>query len=324
VSGFLPAFIEVATASADPTDPTGSADPARATHPARVALVAHGILGSASNWRSFIRKLVDTDALAATFRWLLVDLRHHGSSSASVERPPLPDTVLSCAKDLVALTDSLGVTPTLSLGHSFGGKVVLAHADHLVTTGRTPPRGVWLLDSSLSPEDVSANASRDGASTGDDVARVIAALRTIALPIESREALVTTLRDMGFSLGLSQWMTTNVQGRAGPGYRWRFDLDGIEALISDYFATDAWAMVASVAARARVGVVRGGKSDRVSDSDATRLGTMPGVEVHTLAEAGHWVHVDDPDGLRRLFVRAVADAVADQVEEQVADQIVSV
>ncbi len=293
MSGFLPTFIEVATAS---------------VHPDRVALVAHGILGSASNWRGFVRKLVETDALAATVRWLLVDLRHHGGSAASVVRPPLPDTVKACAKDLVALTDSLGVTPTLSLGHSFGGKVVLAHADHLVATGRTAPRGVWLLDSSLSTEDVSAGASRDDATTGDDVARVIAALREIPVPIESREALVTTLRDRGFSLGLAQWMTTNVEGRAGQGYRWRFDLDGIEALIGDYFATDAWAMVATVAAKTKVGVVRGGRSDRVSEQDVSRLQSMPGVEVHTLAEAGHWVHVDDPEGLRRLFVQAVAEA----------------
>lgn len=293
MSGFLPTFIEVATASVQPE---------------RVALVAHGILGSASNWRGFVRKLAETDALAATVRWLLVDLRHHGGSAASDVRPPLPDTVLSCAKDLVALTDSLGVTPALTIGHSFGGKVVLAHADHLVATGGTPPRGVWLLDSSLSTEDVSASASRDDATTGDDVARVIAALRQIPLPIENREALVTTLRDRGFSLGLAQWMTTNVEGRTGEGYRWRFDLDGIEALIGDYFATDAWAMVTTVAARTKVGVVRGGRSDRVPDNDATRLTTLPGVEVHTLAEAGHWVHVDDPEGLRRLFAQAVADA----------------
>jgi pimeloyl-ACP methyl ester carboxylesterase len=84
--------------------------------------------------------------------------------------------------------------------------------------------------------------------------------------------------------------------------------DGIEALIGDYFATDAWAMVATVAAKTKVGVVRGGRSDRVRDEDVTRLQSMSGVEVHTLAEAGHWVHVDDPEGLRRLFVQAVAEA----------------
>lgn len=304
-AGFIPSFIEVSA-------PGLGAE-------AELALVVHGILGSASNWRGFVRKLVETDPNAARLRWVLVDLRHHGASARGAvdeggARPPPPDDLEGCADDLIRLTDHLGARVALTLGHSFGGKVVLAHAERLRAVGRELPRGVWFLDSSLSveaplAEEPSGDTPRPEASTGDQVMRVIGALRRIPLPIPSREALVAALREQGFSLSLSQWMTTNVEGSVADGYRWRFDLDGIERLIAAYFATDAWPIATAIAPLTRVRAVSGGRSDRLSGADLARLRAMAGVEVMTLEEAGHWLHVDDPEGLRGLFARAALEVL---------------
>lgn len=269
MSGFLPSYLEVV--------PSG-------TTPSKVALVAHGIMGSASNWRGFFRKLAE-DPAARDHRFILVDLRHHGKS----EGAPPPDTVRSCAEDLVALTEHLGVAPDVTIGHSFGGKVVLAHAD-LVS-----PRRVMVLDSSLGTE----ASVREG--TGDEVSRVIGALRSLSPPFPTREALVDALTERGFSLGLARWMTTNLEGQAGEGYRFRFDLEGIERLIGDYFATDAWPILGRLGGRAHV--VRGERSDRIGLADVERLATL-GVEVTNLA-AGHWVHVDAPDALRAVIAQTL-------------------
>lgn len=269
MSDFIPSHIEVLAAGSEPS---------------KVALVAHGIMGSASNWRGFFRKLVEEPA-ARDYRFILVDLRHHGKS----EGAPPPDTVQSCAKDLVALTEHLGVRPDVTIGHSFGGKVVLAHADLVL------PRRVMVLDSSLGIDD----SVREG--TGDEVSRVISALRALSPPFPTREALVDALTEQGFSLGLARWMTTNLEGQAGEGYRFRFDLEGIERLIGDYFATDAWPILGRLGGRAHV--VRGERSDRISLADVERLETL-GVEVTNLA-AGHWVHVDAPDALRATISRVL-------------------
>lgn len=44
----------------------------------------------------------------------------------------------------------------------------------------------------------------------DGVANVIRSLREIPMPIESKEALVEAVTGLGFSHGLAQWMTTNL------------------------------------------------------------------------------------------------------------------
>ena len=103
--------------------------------PDRWALLCHGILGSRRNWRSFARKLVDRQPDLGV---VAVDLRNHGDS------PPLdgPHTLASCAADLARLSEQLGIQPAILIGHSFGGKVVLKHAESL-------PAGleqVWVLD----------------------------------------------------------------------------------------------------------------------------------------------------------------------------------
>lgn len=272
-TGFIPSHLEVVAPGASPT---------------RVALVAHGIMGSASNWRGFFRKLVE-DPRAAAYRWVLVDLRHHGRSDGA---PPGPDTVRSCAEDLVALTRHLGVTPTVAVGHSFGGKVVLSYGDLAPVT----PERVLVLDSSLGIE-----RPAEPGSTGDDVFRVIDGLRSLPNPIPSREALVEALTAQGFSLMLARWMTTNLEGSADMGYRFRFDLDGIGRLIGDYFTLDAWPFLERLGARAHV--VRGDRSDRIPEVDAARLAGL-GVPVTTLS-AGHWVHVDAPDALREVIANAL-------------------
>lgn len=272
-TGFIPSHFEVVAPGASPT---------------RVALVAHGIMGSASNWRSFFRKLVE-DPRGAAYRWVLVDLRHHGRSDGT---PPGPDTVRGCAEDLVALTRHLGVTPTVTVGHSFGGKVVLSHAD---LAPHTPER-VLVLDSSLGIE-----RPAEPGSTGDDVFRVIDGLRSLPSPFPSRDALVEGLTAQGFSLSLARWMTTNLEGSAADGYRFRFDLDGIGRLIGDYFTLDAWPFLEKLGAR--VHVVRGERSDRIPEVDAARLAAL-GVPVTTLS-AGHWVHVDAPEALREVIASAL-------------------
>src|SRR5690349_9989101 len=84
--------------------------------------MTHGIFGSGGNWRSIARKLVERRP-----RWgaVLVDLRGHGRS----ESGDPPHTVEAAAADLRALDQKLwgeGRAVRAALGHSLGGKVVLA------------------------------------------------------------------------------------------------------------------------------------------------------------------------------------------------------
>lgn len=257
--------------------------------PSRWAVVLHGILGSGTNLRTFARKL----ALALPeWGFVLPDLRGHGDS------PPgeAPYTVAACAEDVLALTETLGITPSTILGHSFGGKVALAAAQLAESRGR-PVERVWVLDAPPGLPDVSLAVS-------SEVAQVVLALRGLPERYERREELVTLLTAQGFSLSLAQWMTTNLRS-TGDGLRWRFDLDVISALLQDYAVTDAWPYLHDPARHAQIDVVRAERSERWSDAELARFAAAPDdVHLHLLPDAGHWVHVDNPEGLLQMIQRA--------------------
>lgn len=251
----------------------------------------HGILGNRGNWRSFARRLA-----GALPGWsvVTVDHRHHGDSLGA----PPPDTVAACGEDLAALAAALGVRPRVTVGHSFGGKVVLAHADR-------HPEGlaqVWVLDA---PPDAGDRGGED-----HEVVRVVAALRDVPLPLARREQVVTELMDRGLSRPLALWMTTNLRPVEG-GYAYRFDLDGAERLLRDYFRVDGWPVLERPRGRPWVEVVRAERSDRWDAAALDRFAALPSTvptRLHTLPDAGHWLHADNPDGLLALLVAGITEA----------------
>ena len=103
-------------------------------------------------------------------------------------------------------------------------------------------------------------------------------------------------------------MTTNLR-RTDAGLRWRFDLDAITALITDYFGLDLWDVLETPTTDLEIHVVRALKSDRWTPDildrfDALSLGSD--VTLHSL-DAGHWVHVDNPDGLLAMMAEHWVD-----------------
>jgi pimeloyl-ACP methyl ester carboxylesterase len=251
----------------------------------RTALVCHGILGSRQNWRTVARKLV---AAAPDLRVVTVDHRNHGDAPAL----PGPHTVAACAEDLRRLGEHLG-PPEILVGHSFGGKVVLAAAE------QRPPglEQVWVLDSVPGP--LTEAEARSG-----EVAQVIAALREVEVPLAQRQDIVPILMERGFSRSLARWMTTNLT-RSSEGWRWRFDLDGVVEMISDYYPLDLWHVLEAPDPMLEVHMVRAGRSDRWTPDVLERLSSLPPGSPtvdHLLPERGHWLHAEDPDELVALIV----------------------
>lgn len=259
----------------------------------RQAWFLHGILGSGSNWRGFARRLVERHP---AWRCVLVDQRNHGDSTDATP----PHTLSTCADDLWELAAARGGgPPAMLVGHSFGGKVALTFAGQALRLGATGPGAleqVWVLDAfpSAWPGDPDQDA---------EVVAVMAALRAIPQPLPRREEVVTHLRAGGFSADLAQWMTTNLR-RVEGGYTWRFDLDAAREMIADYFRADLWPVLHQAGDALRIDVVRAERSLRWSPEELARFAALPpdgGVRLHLLPDSGHWVHVDNPDGLMALL-----------------------
>lgn len=251
----------------------------------QTALVLHGALGSGQNFRSFIKRLSER---RPDYAYVLVDLRNHGSSHPA----PGPHTLQQCALDLVGVIEAHPELPKVTsiIGHSFGGKVAI----QFVATAPKPHvdrlQQIWVLDSNPGPQEPGDN---------HEIARVVAAVRQVPLPLVSRQHVVDSLMQSGMSSGLSNWMTTNVV-REGNAYRWAFDLDGIVTLLGDYFSKDLWPFLAEPRVRPEIHFVVAERSDRWNGEMTEKARQLPQhsrATVHILPNSGHWVHVDNPEGL---------------------------
>ncbi len=244
----------------------------------RCILVLHGILGSGSNLRAVANALLAADPHA---RCVLVDLRMHGRSQGFAG----PQTVDACARDLDALSRSLPTHATEVIGHSFGGKVAVAYLrDH------PELKRIALLDSSP--------LHRPDRHGSEQTMAVIDMLDALPDTFASRAAFVEHVHAQGFSRMIADWLAMNLD-RTDAGFRFRLDLTAIRALIEDYFAHDLWPVLENT--QARVDLVIGGRSQVWGQPDIQKAQALadrnPKVRVHMLPKAGHWVHVEDPDGL---------------------------
>lgn len=248
--------------------------------PERWLAVLHGIYGAGRNWGAVAREVVE-----ARPEWgaLLVDLRQHGESMGFGP----PHTLERTAADL----DGLEVPGSVRalLGHSFGGKVALLRAGKDEALDQ-----VWVVDST--PEAREPEGSAWG---------MLRVLRRLPDSFEERDAAVAALESEGVARPVALWMTTNLDRRGGE-YRWRIDLDEMEALLRDFFRADLWDAVESPRPGLEVHFIRATESSILGLEQAERIrsaGRRTGrVFLHDVA-GGHWLNADNPDAVVELVAK---------------------
>ncbi|MDB4992593.1 MAG: putative hydrolase, alpha/beta fold family [Myxococcaceae bacterium] len=258
--------------------------------PSSWMLFLHGIFGTGANWRTFARRWT---AERPTWGAVLVDLRMHGRSQGFAP----PHTVAAAAADLRALEASVPGPVRAVTGHSFGGKVALAY---VAARGGDLERA-WILDSTPG-----ARIDRHGSETTLHVLEILASLPR---ELPSREAFQSGLAEKGVEPSIIAWLAMNLGPAPGDGgtYVFRLDLAAIRALLDDYFAQDVWPVIESPPGNVRLGLVIGGRSRVFDEDDRERARRAAAahpdrVEVHTIADASHWVHVDAPDALLAILL----------------------
>jgi pimeloyl-ACP methyl ester carboxylesterase len=98
-------------------------------------------------------------------------------------------------------------------------------------------------------------------------------------------------------------MATNLK-REGERYAWLFDVDAIEELMADYFRVDLWGFLEQPRERPDLRLVVAEHSDRWTPELRARARALPPstrVSYHELPNSGHWVHVDNPEGILALL-----------------------
>lgn len=249
---------------------------AELTHPAAEGvdapplIVAHGLFGSARNWRALIKRLGAGRAVIA------VDMRNHGDSPQAA-RHDYP----AMAADLAVTIEAHGGRAAL-LGHSMGGKAAMALAqarpeliERLIVADIAPVAyGHSLLHhvKAMAAVDLSA-ATRRG-----DVEAALAS----AIPEPEVRAFLALSADLA----------------ASPP-AWRLNLSALGRnmeLITGYPAVEGVYPGPAL-------FLAGGASDYLTEAHWPGIeARFPNARLEVIEGAGHWLHVEKP----RPFIDAVA------------------
>ncbi len=225
-------------------------------------LFLHGLYGQGRNWGGIAQGL-DADR-----HRVLVDLRNHGAS-------PWDDDMRydAMAADVARLIETVGGRAAV-IGHSLGGKVAMILA-------LTEPAMVdRLVVVDIGPTEHPAETA--------NFAAILKALPVADL--DSRAAagrrLSAEIADPGVRNFLLQSLTRGTDG----GFVWRLNLD---AIISARETMRGFPAPENAVYRGATLVIAGGASPYIGTAEKQAFDRFfPGYRLHSIADAGHWVHSD--------------------------------
>jgi esterase len=242
---------------------------------------------------------------------LCLDIRGHGNSTS---RWSSPHTIQSCAIDVQNTLIPLGLTgdrsPTAFCGHSLGGRIALQYSSGLAggldgASSIRPPKHTWILDSVPGQPDPSVH-------------NVLNAISSIPLPISSKNDVTTLLMEKhGFNKAIAMWIASNLQQRDG-GLEWVFDLQIANELVSNFAQQEYHQSIENVIncnkSEKLIHLVMAGRNKEWTEEIVDGLRSIPGASeerfrMHRLEKAGHWIHVDDLEGLLDVMVEGLKDHV---------------
>jgi pimeloyl-ACP methyl ester carboxylesterase len=246
-------------------------------------VILHGLLGAARNWMAIAKRLGQDHEVHA------LDLRNHG-------RSPWADGMryADMATDVAAYIESAQLKSPTVLGHSMGGKVAMS----LALTA--PERVGRLIVADISP----VPYQRQGRSSFLDYIDAMMALdlAPITRRSEADKAMADAIPDRAVRGFLLQNL---VPDEANGGFQWRCNLPALSNRMEDIL--DAPEPAAWAPYQGRTLFLKGAKSDYVKDSHTALIRSLfPRATFDSLADAGHWLHADQP----RPFMTAVRDFIA--------------
>ncbi|WP_312176372.1 esterase [Pseudescherichia sp.] len=234
-------------------------------------VLVHGLFGSLDNLGVLARDLVNDHDI------IQVDMRNHGLSPRSPEM-----NYPAMAQDLLDTLDAQGLEKATFIGHSMGGKAVMA------LTALAPERIDQLVAIDIAP--VAYQVRRH-----DDIFAAINAVT--AAGAASRQQAAALMRQTLHEEGVIQFLLKSfIDGE------WRFN---VPALWDRYEEIIGWQTVPAWDRPALF--VRGGQSPYVTEAHRDALlAQFPQARAHVIAGAGHWVHAEKPEAVLRAIRRYLA------------------
>lgn len=236
-------------------------------------VLVHGLFGSLDNLGILARNLV------ADYPVLQVDMRNHGLSPRAPEM-----TYPAMAQDLLDTLDAHRIEKATFIGHSMGGKAVMA------LTALAPDRVEKLVAIDIAPVDYHVRRH-------DKIFSAINAVTVAAA--KNRQQATLIMREHIKEEGVIQFLLKSFADG-----EWRFN---VPVLWQQYPHIVGWEPLPAWDRPALF--IPGGNSPYVTEEyRAPLLAQFPQARAHVIAGAGHWVHAEKPDAVLRAIHRYLANA----------------
>jgi esterase len=244
-------------------------------------VVLHGLFGSSGNWRGIARELASSHSVFS------VDLRNHGAS-------PWADSMdyLEMADDVLQLVETLGLDRPTVMGHSMGGKTAMALAlSHPQAIG-----GIAVID--IAPE-----------SYTDQFSSYVSAMRSLDVAgAASRREIHQALADSLNAEAPVDFLMQNLR-RQNDRFDWRLNLLATGLCMRELCGFPEALRDARYDGPALF--IHGAESGYVRPSSLAGIRALfPRAGTERVADAGHWVHADQPAALLCGLRDWLADAGA--------------
>jgi esterase len=228
-------------------------------------IIIHGLFGTLDNWQTIAKNL------AEKFNIYLIDQRNHGRSPHT---EAFDYTLL--AEDLHDFMENNWIYKARIIGHSMGGKTAMQFALEY------PDMVEKLVVIDIAPKNYIG---------GHEV--ILETLQSIDLTtIKERKEVENLMAERITDAGQRQFLMKNLSRDEKTGqYEWKMNLS---SLVQNYQKIIDNIQLSSIF-KGETLFVRGEKSDYVLDSDEPILKAFfPNSQLHTIPNAGHWVHADQP------------------------------
>ncbi|WP_336218924.1 esterase [Citrobacter amalonaticus] len=231
-------------------------------------VLVHGLFGSLDNLGVLARDLVSDHDI------IQVDMRNHGLSP----RDPVMNYP-AMAQDLLDTLDAQQIDNATFVGHSMGGKAVMA------LSALAPDRINGLVAIDIAPVDYHVRRHDE----------IFAAINAVtASKAQTRQQAAVVMREHLNEEGVIQFLLKSfVDGE------WRFN---VPVLWEQYPHIVGWEPLPAWDHPALF--IPGGNSPYVTEAcRADLLAQFPQARAHVIAGAGHWVHAEKPEAVLRAIRR---------------------
>ena len=231
-------------------------------------IILHGLFGMLDNWLNMAKRLEDAGHMV-----VLVDQRDHGRSEHTNDfsYPLLAD-------DLLHFMEENWIHEAVLIGHSMGGKTGLqfiSEHEHMISK---------FIAIDIGPKKY-IGGHQD----------VFDALFSVDIThLQSRHEAESVMMTKLHDYGTVQFLMKNLTRKKEGGFEWKMNLPLLFAKYENILE----GIVFSQPCLTETCFIRGEKSNYILDDDmGDILNVIPNSQFITIPDAGHWIHVDNPNEL---------------------------